>query len=160
MIENTLENKAYFFSQYIGSNCTIETSNSMGVLNEYTFHLNIENGFEKRYILLKSMENISDDDHNMLMCKRFPFQPKYKRGKFYFDHLNINQADYLRSKGYALPFNDTTVETLIKYGWVKLINSEIDCLTMELSKKEKDYQDFNKPTDMRDIMCCNEYINK
>lgn len=29
-------------------------------------------------------------------------------------------SDYLRSKGYAVPFMGLSVETLIEYGWVRL----------------------------------------
>jgi len=32
----------------------------------------------------------------------------------------IGTVDYLRSKGYALPYHDITVEQQIEYGWVKL----------------------------------------
>ena len=30
------------------------------------------------------------------------------------------ECDYFRSKGYALPYMDLSVEDLVKYGWVKL----------------------------------------
>ena len=32
----------------------------------------------------------------------------------------IQSLDYLRSKGYALPYMDLSVEDLVEYGWVKL----------------------------------------
>ena len=32
----------------------------------------------------------------------------------------IQSLDYLRSKGYALPWMDLSVEDLVEYGWVKL----------------------------------------
>ena len=32
----------------------------------------------------------------------------------------IHITDYLRSKGYALPYNGLSVEQLIKFGWIKL----------------------------------------
>lgn len=33
---------------------------------------------------------------------------------------DVSAYDYLRSKGYALPFHDLSVEDLINYGWIKL----------------------------------------
>lgn len=33
---------------------------------------------------------------------------------------NTKVADYLRSKGYALPYMGISVEDQIKYGWIKL----------------------------------------
>lgn len=35
-------------------------------------------------------------------------------------NLKAYIADYLRSKGYALPYNGISVETLIEWGWIKL----------------------------------------
>lgn len=37
------------------------------------------------------------------------------------ENLNINQIDYLRSKGYALPFMEHSVDELVKMGWVQLV---------------------------------------
>lgn len=35
--------------------------------------------------------------------------------------LNINCVDFLRSKSYALPYMGVPVETLVSWGWVKLV---------------------------------------
>lgn len=35
-------------------------------------------------------------------------------------NLKLSVIDYLRSKGYALPYNGITVEQQIEYGWIKL----------------------------------------
>ena len=34
---------------------------------------------------------------------------------------NIEIADYLRSKGYALPYMDLSIQQLIHFGWIELI---------------------------------------
>ena len=47
----------------------------------------------------------------------------YEYGHFVIkeDRLNSNHFDYLRSKGYALPYLGISVEDQInKYGWIKL----------------------------------------
>lgn len=36
-------------------------------------------------------------------------------------HGYIRVIDYLRSKGYALPFRDISIEQQIEYGWIKII---------------------------------------
>jgi len=36
-------------------------------------------------------------------------------------HFSLNIFDYLRSKGYALPFLEYSVEELISFGWVRLV---------------------------------------
>ena len=33
---------------------------------------------------------------------------------------SVGIVDYLRSKGYAIPYLDLSVEDLIEYGWIKL----------------------------------------
>jgi hypothetical protein len=34
--------------------------------------------------------------------------------------IGSKECDYLRSKGYALPWMDLSVEDLVEYGWIKL----------------------------------------
>ncbi len=36
---------------------------------------------------------------------------------------DVSAYDYLRSKGYALPYMDLSVEDLINYGWIRLKNN-------------------------------------
>ena len=36
------------------------------------------------------------------------------------DYLNISSIDYLRSKGYALPFDGSSIRELKEYGWLKI----------------------------------------
>ncbi|WGQ15544.1 hypothetical protein [Sphingobacterium faecium] len=37
----------------------------------------------------------------------------------------LHAYDFLRSKGYALPFMGLTVEKQIEYGWIKILESEV-----------------------------------
>lgn len=39
-------------------------------------------------------------------------------------YLHLEATDYLRSKGFALPYHDLTVEQLIEYGWIKFTTNE------------------------------------
>lgn len=120
-MENRLENKAKFFGQYYGQKVLRNR-----LLNDQIppapvgmFQLTES---EYQYLELKSISEIVDDDFLEVMCKIFPFQPRssFKKGRIYMDHLNVNQCDYLRSKGYALPFMEVSVEKLVEYGWVRL----------------------------------------
>jgi len=43
-------------------------------------------------------------------------------GQEYYALITLNAYDYLRSKGYALPYMGLSVEELIEYGWVELKN--------------------------------------
>jgi len=43
------------------------------------------------------------------------------RSKECLEQLPFQEIDYLRSKGYALPFMEYSVEDLISFGWVRLL---------------------------------------
>ncbi|MCT3817127.1 hypothetical protein HZQ15_18795 [Elizabethkingia anophelis] len=139
-MENNLENKARFFAQYysqeiltrdgglrkfwkLGTDVSIESS-----LSRY--------GYDYRYYVeLKSLEDITDDDL-MTIAKYYEpttYKVESNSDEIVFDYMygdNFSSAaigydygyalDYLRSKGYALPWMGLSVEKQIQYGWVKL----------------------------------------
>lgn len=37
--------------------------------------------------------------------------------------INLHAVDYLRSKGYAIPFMEYSVEELVNLGWMRLVIS-------------------------------------
>jgi len=41
-------------------------------------------------------------------------------GRVDFERPNGDTIDFLRSKGYAVPYMELSVKTLVEYGWVKL----------------------------------------
>jgi hypothetical protein len=112
------EEKAQFFAQYWGQKVFREHPNPK--CNDYVdidsiseYELNIG------YLLLKPLSMISDEDAKKL---------EYLNGSHFIGCYNqqeqlidYDEADYLRSKGYALPFRNYTVDQLIEKGWVKLI---------------------------------------
>lgn len=134
-MKNTLDNKAGLFAQYIVAEPVCQTSNSDGILSAATYHLNIKHGFEKRYLLLKSISSITDEDAievGFLLSKLsrgfIQMHDGYKKSliesakkymKFEIEKSSV--VDYLRSKGYALPYMGLSVEKQIEYGWIKLI---------------------------------------
>lgn len=48
------------------------------------------------------------------------FDSMFKKSVVYYEDEIVSCIDYLRSKGYALPWMDISIETLIEWGWVKL----------------------------------------
>lgn len=132
-MENTLENKANFFAQYIIAEPQVWTSNSAGYLNVDTYHLNVRFGFEKRYLILTPLSQITDE-HALEVAKMLRY-PKVKSNLHllemvkrdlhsYFNFTNRNVplkvSDYLRSKRYALPWMGLSVDKLISFGWIML----------------------------------------
>lgn len=133
-MENTLENKAKFFGQYFGVHCLRheELPNIPALLIT-----NIElcrPGLEVEYLELKPLSSISDEDA-IEMSKfnekigsdhKFVFNSKESAIRYIKNniHLSISSdrrsVDFLRSKGYAIPWMGLSVEELVNRGWIKL----------------------------------------
>ncbi len=137
-MENNNDNKARFFALYYG-----QTVLNIGAVNNVTIgrgNWNLRH--PDFYLELKPLSSITDEDAieiSMILvtgyeigCERntidnaldFISRFKHDIGKenFYSAIEWGNTIDFLRSKGYALPFLGLSVETLEKYGWIKLLN--------------------------------------
>lgn len=127
-LENTLENKERFLAQYWGQKCG---------KNKYcNLSVNKSNILNITHLELKSLSQISDEDCILIFNKFYTDSNLYSDTKKIYDIKNaiksnfsedvvfeedfIFYTDYLRSKGYALPYMDLSVEDLVEYGWVKL----------------------------------------
>lgn len=128
--ENTLKNKAKFFAQYWGQRVfTIKEWNSVPIKDvsaaNILYYLTTNNTC---ILVLKPLSKISDEDEIELAEITGLHKVNYlvnaiHFGEKYIIDTNTNQQviDFLRSKGYALPWMDLSVEDLIEYGWIKLI---------------------------------------
>lgn len=126
-MENNLENKARFFAQYYGQNVKrsyLPEQTSLQVIDREVFwigHL-IING----YLELKPLEDITDEDFNLITNDGIMNpDPSIGDPVFTFEVgglrlSDLTTTDFLRSKGYALPWMGLSVEKLVEYGWVKL----------------------------------------
>ena len=138
-MENTLENKAAFINQYYG--CKVLYVGGVGLQEVGKGGWNLKHS--SFFIELTPLSNISDDDAievakianwGPLHSDRVKAGKSIVNGKFGIDSNAVNPDDedydtilnyipvfdFLRSKGYALPFRGVDVETLISWGWVKL----------------------------------------
>lgn len=145
-MENTLENKAKFFAMYWNQPVAIITKGSY-THPKGTIHLVDKNTissvesekFHKhRYSLeLKPISSISDEDAEYCigktecsMRKNDPNSGDYgmSPSSIFVNsiigdssyHIGRREADYLRSKGYAIKWIDKTVKDQVSDGWVKL----------------------------------------
>lgn len=112
-MENTLENKAKFFAFYWGQK-VFKSSINQDVPHKNTFGKSIRHN---DFLELKPISSISDEDAHFL-----GYSDAKSATTTYFKTLgkNTNDADYLRSRGYALPWMWLSVEELVRRGWVKL----------------------------------------
>lgn len=144
--ENTLENKARFFAQYFGQHVLYFSSDFLRKIDNLTLD-SVEND---DYLELKPLSQISDEDviQGIMLTynKTYDELGKILEVNHYFTFSGITsiglgcnsktfrslhhwngdrkigseECDYLRSKGYALPYMDLSVDNLIEYGWIKL----------------------------------------
>ena len=119
--QNTLENKARFFAQYWGQQVQrYENNNYKKVVNGF-IETNLQ---DKDYLLLKPISKITDED--AISMYRGLERNYESANQFLEDYKSIgflvqSEVDFLRSKGYAVPFMNYSVEDLVKMGWVQLV---------------------------------------
>ena len=128
-MENTLENKAKFFAQYWDQDVIQVDMPEWSGNTRFVDALTMESdGFKHFSILLKKANNINKEEALLLSKMRYTLQEyiNVENGKCMVScHENQisliqTQVDFLRSKGYALPWMGLSVKQLEEYGWIKL----------------------------------------
>lgn len=138
-MENTLENKAKFFAQHLGQKILIEDitvihpMQIIGIDIELGVHV-YDAGIKLRgyyplfdsLLELRPLSSITDEDFNLIMKDEIMNpEPSIGDPVFTFEIgglklSDLTTTDYLRSKGYALPWMGLSVEELVNFGWIKL----------------------------------------
>jgi hypothetical protein len=111
---NTLTNKARFFALYTGQRI-FYSKHYEGAFELSNYPATTLWKDETIYAKLKPLSSITDEDNKVVskIMQETDFLDS--------DYSALHTADYLRSKGYALPFLGLSVEKLIEYNWIKLI---------------------------------------
>lgn len=152
-MENTLENKAKFFAQYWGQRvmavtvnedntrhkignshmgkyhvecCHLELNPLSSITDEDLFYLPLDYSYPETKILSVGEIVFSEKSKSLLI----ELSIKYiingnKCGSIYYQELKQPQIDYLRMRGYAVPWIELTIEELINYGWIKVFRNKI-----------------------------------
>ena len=145
--QNTLENKARFFAQYWWQEVFLLNSNKYRITKS---RFNAETLKQECSLELKPLSHISDEDviqgitylYNITreaLGEILEIKHYYTFSSITTIEIGCNfktsrsihhwsgtkkigsfEADYFRSKGYALHYMDLSVEDLVEYGWVKL----------------------------------------
>lgn len=115
-MENTIENKAKFFAQYWGQAILRMPEETVLFISNQN-NLSYEEVLEQGWLILKPLSSISDEDAIALSHE------SHKDAAIYYAKWKPNayDSDYLRSKGYALPWMGLSVEKQIEYGWVNMV---------------------------------------
>jgi len=135
-MKNILENKTKFFAQYWGQEVlTLGTNDNYPIIKSWISCLMEDseaNGDYKQLLKLKPISSITDEDALQLSefigyrrAMKFDMRKKAKMIVLAKEYLEkyapvISAGDYLRSKGYALPYMGLSVEKQVEYGWIKL----------------------------------------
>ena len=136
--QNILENKARFFAQYWCQKIICFPHNKNPIRYDNPNKLLAGTFERKAYLQLKPLSQISDEDA-IDVSKIFGLghlSGAIKELILSIFRTSINDSgttsstngiknwmqvfDYLRSKGYALPYMGLSVEDLVEYGWIKL----------------------------------------
>jgi len=133
-MENNTHNKVMFFVQYWGQNVLRTPTQVVNVSNVWNL------GHKSFYLELTPLSDITDEDaieffdivwskvgthkdkpndFKIEFGKEWALSPLSERYGLIPTGL-FHGVDWLRSKGYALPFHDLSVDDLVNYGWVKL----------------------------------------
>jgi len=141
-MKNTLENKFKFFGSYWGTNCayvSIEDAEDRGPFKVNLCDWKVKH--EDAYLALTPLSQISDEDAIFIQtiledAVGKEIKPRHKnmilrQGKKLAENINENGfnllcsidkilyiVDYLRSKGYALPYLNYSIEDLVEMKWI------------------------------------------
>lgn len=124
--------KRRFFAQYLGQTIYKHPTKRNGGFIQLS-----GKDLEKGWLELKPVDKITDKECCELFDKFYPNAIKYSslekivdikstiRSNFsedvIIDEDFIFYVDFMRSKGYALPFMNYSVDDLVKMGWVQLV---------------------------------------
>lgn len=125
-MENTLENKAKFFARYYLQEVYNNSNYPDQKPNQKLDNTLLSYTDTSEFLMLKSISKITDDDaNNISIYGEYAKKNKGFKVNGYdtpqgFVPYAMPSVDYLRSKGYALPFMELSVDKLIEYKWIKL----------------------------------------
>lgn len=148
ILMNNLENKSKFFAQYWGQKILMATINGGGFKAYPIQSSEMHDHYftHECWLELKPLSSITDEDaiwvsnratgrisgHTYVIEKSATnnvlsitaTNPRYEIAEQTWgcgtNWLPSEISDYLRFKGYALPWNGITVEQQIEFGWIKL----------------------------------------
>lgn len=111
--------KVKFFAQYWGQPVLHTPGNdNLFILSKHNIDL------DGRILLLKPLSSITDEDAievaNIHGFNTEKYNPEAKDKIVYHVQGDADCRDYLRYKGYALPYLKYTVDQLQEMGWIKL----------------------------------------
>jgi len=138
-MENNSENKLRFFYQYGGQKVLKnEKYQEVSFLNGF-FFFNNATYIENYHLELRSIDSITDEEcvelSKYIFGENFHLMEDYEIVNEYniwhsfiqnkdFSILTSVFIDFLRSKGFLVPFMNLTTDQILSYGWAKIKEHE------------------------------------
>lgn len=131
-MKDTLQNKKRLIAQYWGQKILMFKSIISDSFYDYPINSNYIDCVTKElgYLKLKLLSEITENDLSNIGFgnigeKKVTIYPNSSERQWFsscgnMGYLMLDHFDYLRSKGYALPYNGITVDEQIEYGWIKI----------------------------------------
>lgn len=129
MGKNTLENKTAFLDQYSGQEILAFVRNPYIKFTVAGEDIDLLEYDSELYLVLKPLSSITDEDAiavaDIVRLSSTERDREVKARDLLSSYITSQVADYLRSKSYALPFRDISVEEQISFGWIKLQTEQL-----------------------------------
>lgn len=132
-MENTTENKLKFFALYFGQRVLKNVkSPQVTILNGHFFYYSVPY-IENYHLKLRSIDSITNDECVGVYDLLFDFPSaenhvfaKVCKIKFLIENEDYSQilTDFLRSKGFLVPFMNLTTDQILEFGWAKIKDNE------------------------------------
>ncbi|MFY7988084.1 MAG: hypothetical protein ACOVNP_04320 [Flavobacterium sp.] len=115
--------KCRFFCQYFDQIVAKETKypNSQAINTTTVFLINQLSNY---HLELKPISKITDEDAISMyrgLERNYESSNQFLEDYKSIGFLDQSEVDFLRSKGYAVPYMQYSVDELIKMGWVQLV---------------------------------------
>ena len=115
---NKTDVKCRFFAQYYELEVAKHSTK-----NYFVKHI-LDKVGENYFLELKPLSKITDEDAILMyrgLERNYESSNQFLEDYKSIGFLEQSEVDYLRSKGYAVPFMEYSVDDLISFGWVRLV---------------------------------------
>ena len=119
---NKTDVKCRFFAQYYGTETFCGGDNH--IITNVEWYTISDESYPNPHLKLKPLSKITNED--AISMYRGLERNYESANQFLEDYKSIgfleqSEVDFLRSKGYAVPFMGYSVDDLVKIGWVQLV---------------------------------------
>ena len=113
--------KCRFFAQYYGTETFCGGDNH--IITNVEWYTISDESYPNPHLKLKPLSKITDEDAILMyrgLERNYESSNQFLEDYKSIGFLEQSEVDFLRSKGYAVPYMEYSVDELVKMGWVQL----------------------------------------